>query len=157
MPLTSQCHFGVDSRFARASARSCWIIASRYAVIHSILFHKIVVHFASRFFVLGSGLALTRRTTQNHPENYSALPLLLFALNCWRNLVAHYEAWDVTSYAHCVRFTLPKILKKKRLGQSLKINRKKGKEICLKFCLDKISAISLIILSSRLSYLFLES
>ena len=65
MTLTSQCHFGVGSRFARASARSCWIIASRYAVIHSILFHKIVVHFASRFFVLGSGLALTRRTTQN--------------------------------------------------------------------------------------------
>ena len=42
-----------------------WIIASRYAVTHSILFYKIVVHFASRYFVLGSGLALTRRTTQN--------------------------------------------------------------------------------------------
>ena len=49
------------------------------------------------------------------------------------------------------------ISKKKRHGQSLKINRNKGNEICLKFCLDKISAISLIILSSRLSYLFLES
>ena len=120
-------------------AENCFLdySAIRLLAFASNCFCNLAAHYGVSE-VTGSIRCRSFHPAENCFLDYSAIRLLAFASNCFCNLAAHYGVSEVTGSIRSRSFHPAENPKKKTISRSLKINRKKGKEIFFEilFCCE---------------------